>query len=105
MKIRDEGLLDTALNRPINLSLYEEPSLTKCAAAYVYGIIRNYPFFDGNKRTGFITAVTFLLLNDHYIECSEVEVVLTFISLAGGELAEEELEEWFEKVTVPHTQI
>ena len=95
--LRDEGLLDSALNRPENMWSYEKASLPKCAAAYAFGIIRNHPSYDGNKRTAFITAVTFLLLNGHYITASETEVVLVITALANGSMEENTLVEWFEK--------
>ena len=93
--IRDEGLLESALSRPQNLSAYEDAGLSRCAAAYAFGITRNHPFNDGNKRTGFVTAVTFLLLNDHYIDATETDVFLTITQLAEGNLSEEELTLWF----------
>ncbi|XOV93455.1 MAG: type II toxin-antitoxin system death-on-curing family toxin [Bacteroidota bacterium] len=98
--LSDEGLLASALTRPQNLLIYEKASLAKCAAAYAFGIIRNHPFNDGNKRTGFVVAVTFLLLNDCYINASETDVFKTVTRLADGSLLESELLEWFEKVIV-----
>ncbi len=95
--IRDEGLLDSALNRPINLHLYEKVSLVHCAAAYAFGIIRNHPFQDGNKRTGFIAALTFLILNGIDIVIDEQEVVLFISDLAAGSKSEEEVVEWLQK--------
>lgn len=99
--IRDEGLLESALSRPQNLSAYEDAGLSQCAAAYAFGITRNHPFNDGNKRTGFVTAVTFLLLNDHYINASETDVFLTVTQLAEGDLSEEALRDWFDKTSIP----
>ncbi|MEM8893557.1 MAG: type II toxin-antitoxin system death-on-curing family toxin [Bacteroidota bacterium] len=98
--IRDKGLLESALARPQNLAVYENVGLSKCAAAYAYGITRNHPFNDGNKRTGFITAVTFLLLNDHYINASEKDVFLTITQLAEGNMTEEELIDWFDQIII-----
>ncbi|MEQ8713973.1 MAG: type II toxin-antitoxin system death-on-curing family toxin [Cyclobacteriaceae bacterium] len=99
--IRDEGLLESALSRPQNLSVYEGAELYRCAAAYAFGITRNHPFNDGNKRTGFVTAVTFLLLNNHYITASETDVFLTITQLAEGNLSEEQLTTWFHEMTIP----
>ena len=96
----DEALLASALARPQNLAAYEHPSPGLCAAAYVFGIVRNHPFNDGNKRTGFIIAVTFLLLNGFYMNASEADVVLVIMQLADGSLTEEALALWFEEVIV-----
>lgn len=96
--LRDEGLLESALSRPQNLFNYEQASLAQCAAAYAFGIIRNHPFNDGNKRTGFVVAVTFLLLNGCYITASEVEVFEIITRLAGGAITEKELVEWFDGI-------
>ena len=98
--IRDEGLLDSAIARPINLYNYESQGIAKYAAAYAFGIIRNHPFNDGNKRTGFVTALTFLLLNGHYTKLTEPDVVLTISKLAAGKVSEEALSEWIENSLV-----
>ena len=62
-RVRDEGLLESALARPMNLAAYEEPSLFELAAAYAFGIARNHPFVDGNKRTGLVAALAFIKIN------------------------------------------
>ncbi len=98
--LRDEGLLESALARPQNLVAYEDASIAKCAAAYAFGITRNHPFYDGNKRTGFVVAATFLLLNGYYLSASEIEVFTTITKLAAGELSEPDLEDWFEKFII-----
>lgn len=95
--IRDEGLLDSALNRPLNKFTYEEPDLFDLAAAYAYGIAANHPFVDGNKRTAYVAALTFLRLNGYRIEASATEKYETFIRLAAGDLGEDELALWFRK--------
>src|SRR5450756_3207565 len=74
---RDEGLLDSALGKPLNLFAYGKPSLFDLAASYGYGIVKNHPFIDGNKRTGFIVAVTFLELNGLRFAASEVCLLYT----------------------------
>jgi death-on-curing protein len=99
--LRDEGLLDSALARPENLAVYEDPDAAALAAAYAFGIVRNHPFVDGNKRTGFVAAATFLLLNGFDLNTSEQEVVRTFWRLADGSLSERELAAWFRSVTPP----
>ena len=94
--LRDEGLFSSALARPQNLFAYSQPTpdLASLAAAYAYGIARNHPFVDGNKRTALIAARTFLLLNGVNLEAGQDEKFLTFQSLAAGALTEEELAAW-----------
>jgi len=95
----DEGLLLSALARPQNLLAYGEPApdLASLAAAYAYGIARNHPFVDGNKRTALVAARTFLILNGVDLEASQDDKVLAFLSLAEGAVSEEELAEWIRK--------
>ena len=93
--MREESLLDSALARAQNLAAYGDPDAASLAAAYAFGIVRNHPFVDGNKRTGFVTATTFLLLNGFDLTASEREVVATFWRLADGKLSENELTDWF----------
>lgn len=95
--LRDEGLLESALARPQNLAAYGSPSAGQLAAAYAFGLARNHPFIDGNKRTAFVTAVTFLLLNEVCFEGSEAEATGVTMALAAGQISEEELAIWFEK--------
>lgn len=95
--MRDEGLLDSALNRPLNKFAYEEPDLFDLAAAYAYGIATNHPFVDGNKRTAYVAALTFLRLNGYRLEASATEKYETFIRLASGEMEEMELSDWFRR--------
>ncbi|MBN1419322.1 MAG: type II toxin-antitoxin system death-on-curing family toxin [Planctomycetes bacterium] len=94
--IRDEGSLASALARPKNLFGYStpEPDLAALAASYAFGIARDHPFADGNKRVALITCRTFLLLNGVELEASREEKVLTFLSLADGSLSEEGLAAW-----------
>lgn len=99
--VRDEGLLDSALARPQNKFAYEEPDLSELAAAYAYGIATNHPFVDGNKRTAYVTALTFLRLNGFRVEASQAEKYETFIKLAVGELREAELADWFQRNSKP----
>ena len=99
--VRDIGLLESALARPKNLIAYSEqtPSLAMLAAAYAKGIVANYPFVDGNKRTAFTVSVTFLLLNGLRLTATKEDRVLTFWSLAAGEITEDQLAAWFESNT------
>ena len=97
--LRDEGLLLSALARPQNLLAYDEPApdLASLAAAYAYGISRNHPFVDGNKRTALVAARTFLILNGADMEATQDDKVLTFLNLAEGAISEEELADWIRK--------
>jgi death on curing protein len=101
--VRDMGLLESALARPKNLFAYGEqsPSLAQLAASYAKGIVANHPFVDGNKRTAFIVALTFLLRNGFIVTANKEDRVMTFWNLASGELSEEELSAWFERNTQP----
>jgi death-on-curing protein len=97
--LRDDGLLSSALARPQNLLAYREShrDLASLAAAYAYGIARNHPFVDGNKRTALVAARTFLILNGVDLEATQDDKVLTFLSLAEGAVSEEELADWIRK--------
>jgi death-on-curing protein len=92
--VRDRGLLESALDRPRNQFAYGEASLTHLAASYAFGISRNHPFLDGNKRTSLVVAELFLDLNGLELIASDVECVATFLQLAAGELTEEQLADW-----------
>lgn len=93
--VRDATLLESAMARPQNRAAYGEPDLAALAAAYAFGIARNHPFVDGNKRTAVVVSETFLVRNGGWLDASDAEVVVTFLALAAGELAEEELADWF----------
>ncbi len=99
--VRDEGLLESALQRPPNKSEYGSPDLFDFAAAYAYGIARNHPFVDGNKRTALVAARTFLIINGYQIAASKEDRLNTFLRLAAGEIAEDELAAWFRTWGVP----
>jgi death-on-curing protein len=93
--IRDDHLLESALSRSEQIALYGNADAANLAAAYAYGIVQNHPFVDGNKRTGFVVAVTFLLLNGYDFTATEKEVVEMFFLLAQGQSGEKELAGWF----------
>ena len=97
--LRDEGLLSSALARPQNQLAYGErsPDLASLAAAYAFGIARNHPFIDGNKRTALVAARTFLLLNGVDLDATQDDKFLTFVGLAEGSISEEELAVWIRK--------
>jgi death-on-curing protein len=101
--VRDFGLLESALARPRNLFAYSEQdvSIARFAAAYAKGIIANHPFVDGNKRTAFTVSLTFLKLNGLEVTATKEDRVLTFWSLAAGEISEEQLAQWFERNMAP----
>jgi death on curing protein len=93
--IRDAGMLDSAMARPQNLAQYGDPDAAALAAAYAYGIARNHPFTDGNKRTAAVVSETFLMLNGYALGATDAELVVAFVALAAGELGEDELADWF----------
>jgi death-on-curing protein len=93
--IREAGLLDSAMARPQNLALYGDPDVSELAASYAFGIARNHPFVDGNKRTAAVVSETFLVLNGHVLTATDAELVITFVALAAGELSEDEVTVWF----------
>lgn len=98
--LRDEGLLDSALARARNRHLYEpETPLTELAAAYAYGLARNHPFADGNKRIAVIAAATFLALNGRRFDPDEVDEVRLVLALADGSLSEADLSAWIAQNT------
>ena len=95
--LRDQGALDSALARPVNLNAYGESDVFRLAAAYAFGIVRNHPFVDGNKRTAFLAAYVFLHVNGHEIVADEVSAVTTVLALAAGEIGEEEFTKWLQR--------
>lgn len=92
--IRDTGLLASALARPENKIAYQLPSVFDLAAAYASGVIKNHPFIDGNKRTGFLTAYVFLDLNGWDLLAAEAEAVDAVRALATGEMDENHFSAW-----------
>jgi death-on-curing protein len=96
--IRDEGLLESALARPANITHYSaDSSLYQLAAAYAYGIASNHPFADGNKRVAFYAAAGFLRINGLRLDAQEAEAAAVFIDLAAGEVSEEDLAGWLHR--------
>jgi death on curing protein len=93
--IRDEGLLSSALSRPQNLAAYDdEPDAASLAAAYAFGIARNHPFLDGNKRTAFVVMELFLNLNGWVLTADDADCISTMLRLASGDLSEKSLAGW-----------
>ena len=101
--LRDSGLLESALARPKNLFLYEtEVELSRLAASYALGIVRNHPFVDGNKRVAFIAMALFLALNGLRLKADQVDAYRQIYRAAAGELTEEQLSSWIDANTVKH---
>lgn len=92
--VRDFGLLESALARPENLAAYGEADVSAFAAAYAFGIARNHPFGDGNKRTAFVAAELFLDLNGYDLIADDASCVMNILRLAAGELGEDQFADW-----------
>jgi death on curing protein len=99
--LRDEGLLDSALARPLNRFDYAKPDVPELAAAYGFGIAQNHPFIDGKKRAAFLAIGLFLFKNGWSLEVSQVEATRAILQLAAGEASEEDLAAWIRKNVVP----
>lgn len=99
--VRDPGLLESAMARAPNLAAYGDPDAAALAAAYAFGIARNHPFVDGNKRTAAVVSEAFLTLNGHVLGCTDAELAVAFLALAAGELSEEEMTDWFRSHLCP----
>lgn len=96
--VRDENMLESALSRPQQKWHYDESSdVPTLAAAYAYGLIKNHPYCDGNKRIGFLAMVTFLELNGYTFDATDAEVVVEILALADGDVSEAELIAWIRK--------
>ena len=98
--IRDEGLMDSAINKPKNLFAYGQPTPFELAASYATGLVKNHPFLDGNKRIGFMAAYVFLGANGWSLEATEEEAVLETLALAAGESTESDYAAWLTKNSV-----
>jgi death-on-curing protein len=92
--LRDIALLESALNRPLNKWSYESAELPELAAAYAYGIARNHPFVDGNKRTALLAMYTFLGVNGVDFIVAEADAAAMILALAAGEVSEDSLARW-----------
>lgn len=94
--LRDENLLESALAKPRQLLVYGKPGITDMAAAYAIGIVKNQPFLDGNKRTGFMLGAGFLERNGFEFHATEADVVLRTLALAAGKMSETAYAKWLE---------
>ena len=92
--LRNENMLESALAKPRQLFAYGKPSLADLAASYVFGVVKNHPFIDGNKRTGFMLGAGFLERNGHEFHASEADAVVRTLALAAGEMSEAEYAAW-----------
>jgi death on curing protein len=99
--IRDEGLLDSALARPLNLALYESPDVAALAASYASGLARNHPFLDGNKRAAFLAVGLFLARNGFRLQATQADATLTMLGLAAGDMSEAAYAEWLRSHIAP----
>jgi death on curing protein len=95
--VRDAGLLESALAKAQHLFAYQSPTVAEMAASYAAGIILNHPFLDGNKRTGFMLAATFLELNGLEFTATEESVIEMTLALASGKLKQSAYAEWLSK--------
>lgn len=98
--LRDEGLLDSALARPLHLDAYGQPDVADLAAAYGVGLAKNHAFIDGNKRTAFVAMELFLVLNSHELLASDADCVLTMLAVAAGEIDEPACAAWIREKSV-----
>ena len=98
--IRDEGLLDSALNRAVNLVMYGSPDFAELASAYGVGLAKNHAFVDGNIRAAFLSVGLFLGLNGYKLKATQVDATLIMLALAAGEIDEQNFAAWIRKNVV-----
>ncbi|ACS55549.1 type II toxin-antitoxin system death-on-curing family toxin [Rhizobium leguminosarum] len=99
--LRDTNALETSLARPLNKAAYGETDIFVLAAAYLYAIVRNHPFVDGNKRTGYLAAFTFLYINRYVINADNAQVIAFVLEVAAGEIDEEGATRFLRDFSVP----
>lgn len=99
--MRDEGLLDSALVRPLNLAAYGEPDFAALAASYGVGVAKNPPFVDGNKRAALLATGLFLHINGYRLTASQADTTLTVLSVAAGDLTEDAFAAWLRQHAQP----
>ena len=92
--IRDKNLLDSALARPKNLFAYGKPSIFDLGASYAFGLVKNHPFLDGNKRVSFTVAILFQEINGYQFEAMEIEATIQTLALAAGAINETKYASW-----------
>jgi len=99
--VRDETMLESALAKPRQRFAYGQPTLAALAAAYAAGVVKNHPFLDGNKRTGFMLAAAFLEMNGRTLVAGEVDAALRTLALAAGEITEADYASWLAEQSRP----
>ncbi|MBK7617539.1 MAG: type II toxin-antitoxin system death-on-curing family toxin [Burkholderiales bacterium] len=99
--VRDEGLFESALARPLNLVQYGQPDTADLAASYGVGLAKNHAFVDGNKRVAFLAVGLFLALNGWRLQATQAEATLTMLAVASGELTEDTFAAWLRSHIVP----
>jgi death on curing protein len=99
--IRDEGLLDSALARPLNVVAYGEPDWADLAAAYGVGLAKNHPFVDGNKRAAFLAVGLFMALNGRRLVATQADATLTMLAVVAGSLDEAAFADWLRAHSTP----
>ena len=99
--LRDEGLLDSALARPLNLLAYGSPDAADLAASYGFGLAKNHAFVDGNKRAAFLSVGLFLALNGFRLNAAQADATLTVMSVASGDIDEPTFARWIRANSVP----
>ncbi|MDO9050513.1 MAG: type II toxin-antitoxin system death-on-curing family toxin [Methylotenera sp.] len=92
--VRDIGMFESALSRAPNLAAYGEPDFAELAAAYGFGLAKNHPFLDGNKRTAFVAVELFLRLNGYVLSADDSTCILTMLALAAGDIDEANFASW-----------
>lgn len=95
--IRDNGMFESALAKPQNLAAYGEPDFAELAASYGFGLAKNHPFLDGNKRTAFVAVELFVRLNGYVLQADDVSCVLTMLAVASGDIDEAGFADWIRK--------
>jgi death-on-curing protein len=98
--IRDEGLLDSALNRALNLALYSKPDFADLTAAYTIGLAKNHAFVDGNKRVAFLAVGLFLGLNGYKLTATQTDATQTLLAVASGEIQETSFAQWIREHSI-----
>jgi death on curing protein len=99
--IRDQGLLESAMKAPENKAYYEDADVFGCAASYAFSIVRNHPFFDGNKRAAFLACATFLMINGVELTATQAQATLKMLALAASEMSETEFADWLRAASRP----
>ncbi|MBC7730398.1 MAG: type II toxin-antitoxin system death-on-curing family toxin [Bacteriovorax sp.] len=100
--MRDAGLLESALARPLDLVAHGDPDVADLAAAYGVGLAKNHPFVNGNKRAAFLAVGLFLRLNGHRLKASQADATITMLGVAAGEINEADFAQWLRTHSEPH---